>query len=252
MKNLLGKVEIKTNEKDFGEILANGIFAEFALSTSEYFDDISWQKILADDKFKNKIKIVHLPFFGLNLGSKEILIRKISREIIKKGIDFSLDLNVKKGVLHTGLIPLLPKNSIQRWLDNFYFELENLLNYSSKNNFTILLENTYESDGELFQKIFDRFDEENLKMCLDIAHVNCFSKMNSETWQNEFFDKIVHYHLSDNFGKDDEHLPLGKGNIDFSTIPFDNPHLTFTLEIKSETWSDSIEFLSKINPYFKK
>ncbi len=250
MENLLGKIGIKSIDKDFAEIFRNKMNAEFALSTSEYFDDISWQKKLNKAKFKDRIKVVHLPFFGLNLGSKEIMIRKISRDIIKKGIDFSLNLNVNKGVLHTGYVPLIPKVSITRWLDKFYFELENLLNYSSKNNFTILLENTYEKDIDLFKLILNKFNDDNLKMCLDIAHVNCFSNQNYETWFRAFQTKIVHFHLSDNNGKDDEHLALGKGNIDYSLLPFNNQNLTFTFETKSETWKDSIEFLTKKNLSF--
>ena len=249
MLNILGKVEINSMEKDFQAIVKNNLKAEFALSTSEYFDDFSWQKQILH--FKDKIKIIHLPFFGLNLGSKEIKIRNISRDIIKKGIDFSLKLDVNKCVIHTGYVPLLPKISIPRWLDNFYFELENLLNYSSKVNFIILLENTYEKDVDLFTQIFYKFKSDNLKMCLDVAHVNCFSYQNYETWYETFRDKIVHFHLSDNYGNDDEHLALGKGNIDYSLLPFNNRNLTFTFETKSETWKDSIEFLSKTNPHFK-
>jgi sugar phosphate isomerase/epimerase len=33
-----------------------------------------------------------------------------------------------------------------------------------------------------------------------------------------FSDRLAHVHMHDNHGKEDEHLPLGKGKIDFPEV----------------------------------
>ena len=75
---------------------------------------------------------------------------------------------------------------------------------------------------------------------LDIGHANLFDK-NIISFIRKFHKKLRHVHLHDNHGKIDEHLPLGKGNINFKRVIkelrkyYDG---TITLEIFSDNQKD--------------
>jgi len=54
-----------------------------------------------------------------------------------------------------------------------------------------------------------------MKVLLDVGHANIGQKKNLvESFFKGFSGKIVHLHLSDNKGKDDDHLPIGVGYVD--------------------------------------
>jgi len=56
-----------------------------------------------------------------------------------------------------------------------------------------------------------------LSLHLDIGHANLCGRDPVE-FINKFHRRIKHIHLHDNFGKTDQHLPLGDGSINFSKI----------------------------------
>jgi len=59
-----------------------------------------------------------------------------------------------------------------------------------------------------------------LGFLLDVGHANLNVEQNrTEEFLQAFYDRLVHVHLSDNFGKvEDLHLPLGAGNIEWRKI----------------------------------
>lgn len=73
-----------------------------------------------------------------------------------------------------------------------------------------------------------------LKLHLDFGHTN-FGKDSHEIFCKELGEHLVHVHFSDNRSRNDDHLPLGVGTVDWQqavdslkSISYDN---TITLEI---------------------
>jgi len=70
---------------------------------------------------------------------------------------------------------------------------------------------------EVFSMILNEVPD--LMIHLDVAHCNINQK---ENLTSEFFrllgDRIIHLHFSDNRGTEDDHLPLGCGNIKWNEI----------------------------------
>jgi len=73
-----------------------------------------------------------------------------------------------------------------------------------------------------------------LKLHLDFGHTN-FGKDGHQIFCKELGEHLVHVHFSDNRSRNDDHLPLGVGTIDWQqavdclkSIPYDN---TITLEV---------------------
>jgi sugar phosphate isomerase/epimerase len=87
-----------------------------------------------------------------------------------------------------------------------------------------------------FQEVFKSFPE--LRLTLDIGHANLGAGKNrSFEFIQLYGHRIGHVHANDNFGKDDNHLPIGAGIIDFKKILKDLNQAgydeTMTLEVFS-------------------
>ena len=84
---------------------------------------------------------------------------------------------------------------------------------------TLMLENfiTPFNTPEAFEKIIDEIPD--LKIHLDIGHCNLGSDNNlTEKFFRKLGRKIIHVHASDNKGRNDDHLPLGCGKIEWKKI----------------------------------
>ena len=99
--------------------------------------------------------------------------------------------------------------------------MKKLTEMASMNNVTVLIENspdtywTPEKIKELLYKVPD------LKLHIDIAHLFVGNDNGLELLQELLegsSDDLRHLHMHDNDGKDDQHLPIGAGKIDWEGV----------------------------------
>jgi len=209
---------------------------ELCYTNSEYFlNDNHFQFDLKRKFSKYSIPTVsHLPFYGIQFGCIDKSIAELSYKIVKSAMESAIDLGIKQGVMHLSLLPMMPHTAKGKWLKSFLMYFDRLLKYAENNEFTILLENTWEEDFSLIKQVLETYNSIHLKSCLDIAHVFCFSKTALDDWISALGNFLTHIHLSDNYGDEDSHLQIGKGNIPYDKIlPFLKKNandLTYTLE----------------------
>jgi sugar phosphate isomerase/epimerase len=94
-----------------------------------------------------------------------------------------------------------------------------------------------------FQSVFEAFPE--IRLTLDIGHANLGGGKNkSSEFIQRYGYRIGHVHANDNFGKEDSHLPIGAGIIDFEKI---------LKELKEAQYDETmtIEVFSKDRDYLK-
>jgi sugar phosphate isomerase/epimerase len=108
---------------------------------------------------------------------------------------------------------------------------------AAKMGMQIMVENTpgAYSSFEGLKSIFDRVP--GLGFHLDVGHAFVRRRRLNQLL-SAFKDRLTHVHLSDNRGREDDHLPLGAGNIDWEqvikalkTAGYDG---TFTIEVFSQ------------------
>jgi sugar phosphate isomerase/epimerase len=118
--------------------------------------------------------------------------------------------------------------------------LSELVKYAGENSVSVNLENLSET-VEDFESVLP--DVSNLGITLDVGHANLHSPRNkSMSFVEKMGKSIRHVHLHDNFGgnspKQDLHLPVGAGNVDFKSILKALVDVvyerTITLEVKTE------------------
>ena len=69
-------------------------------------------------------------------------------------------------------------------------------------------------DAGPIKHLMQRINDDRIGVCLDIGHAN-YSNIPVREWFEELGEWIGYMHLSDNHGQYDDHLPLGKGTIDW-------------------------------------
>jgi sugar phosphate isomerase/epimerase len=100
--------------------------------------------------------------------------------------------------------------------------IEAILNRATSLRMTLCLENMFPqahflSNPHEFQEVFESFPD--LRLTLDIGHANLGGGKNkSSEFIHQYGYRISHIHANDNFGKEDNHLPVGAGIIDFEKI----------------------------------
>lgn len=105
------------------------------------------------------------------------------------------------------------------FLENFTNSMRELTEFAGDQKVGLMLENVPPENGhplesiEYFSKVMDAVP--TLKFHLDVAHAFIENRMKGvKEYVDAFGDRLVHIHLHDNHGKQDEHLPLGSGKLD--------------------------------------
>jgi sugar phosphate isomerase/epimerase len=158
-------------------------------------------------KDRNRIKEVlsnhqleiigHLPTF-ISIADLYESIRKASIDENIKALEAGVEVGIKKFVIHPGTIRGMGRQVKDK--ANKYAE-------------------------KSLSTIFKKADELNVTLCIEnmfpetIAHAHIGTKKNrSPEFIRRYADKLSHLHISDNYGRDDSHLPVGAGMIYFWKI----------------------------------
>ena len=161
---------------------------------------------------------------------QEIFIPKM-----KKLMDFSPVLGIQKGTMHFWMD--------KRWAPDDLVQaktemLAELVAHASKRDMVLCLENPtaqHDTFGQIFEAV------PGLMMTMDIGHGELLSDVNTSFGFMEHLpDRIKHVHVHDNMGgtgvKDDLHLPLGEGIVEYPKILNQLKEMeyesTVTLEVK--------------------
>lgn len=171
---------------------------------------------------KYKMFVIGHTSWWAELGSNYEPVRKAWVEHGKRCIRVSSELGISLLNFHSHSRGMYNKEKAKKQiLNNSIKSLKELIKYGKKYNIKIMLENAAEN-GEItdlkdFKHIIDRVP--GLKVHLDVGHAFLFGGMkNIENFIKVFKNKLVHIHVSDNHGESDEHLPIGKGSINYSRV----------------------------------
>jgi sugar phosphate isomerase/epimerase len=189
---------------------------------------------------------VHAPFFDMNIAAFSPGIRKESVQITKKTVDFCYEVGGKTMIIHSGtqtyeqikdIMKGIPKENnplLKIQWDNNIDSLKQINDYANAKGITVCLENIgFNSVDQCFQDLLDirKAVGTSLQFTLDFGHARLGE--GAEEGIRLLGENIRHIHLHDNHGKNDDHLPVGDGNYDYSGFIdfFKNyPHI-ITLEV---------------------
>jgi sugar phosphate isomerase/epimerase len=202
--------------------------------------------------------IVHASYYDVNIASLNPQIGTASMQQIQEAIIFAADIDATIVDLHPGNLPRdYPKRCLQKSRKNLLKQLSHLMEIAENLQVIVSVEN--KQRGHNLQTI-STVDEQlaiireiSSKYCratFDVGHANTYS-CDLNDYARRIVPYLVNVHLHDNNGTKDEHLALGRGNIDFKSIlnildavQYSGP---FIIEVKS--WAgiqSSIRTITKL------
>ncbi len=166
--------------------------------------------------------VCHLPTF-VWLADLTDSIRRASLAEVLASLETVAALGVKKAVCHPAAISGMGAYAIETARRHAWASLAAIDSRAAELGVTLCLENMFPRsrfgvEVAEFREFFRRFP--TLMLTLDTGHANIGSGRGTRTMKfiDAFADRIGHLHVSDNFGKQDNHLPIGCGTIAFPKI----------------------------------
>ncbi len=158
--------------------------------------------------------VAHAPVH-CELGSLNDTVRNAWLEEAKMMINASSELGIKMVNFHIFFIET-EKSKKTRIMKNYVESFRHILKYADKKEIRLLVENTWEDIDDIQFIVDSKID---VGLNIDVGHAFIKGKMPFiiSLVQN-FPDNIHHFHMHDNNGHHDEHLPIGMGKINFQRI----------------------------------
>jgi sugar phosphate isomerase/epimerase len=164
---------------------------------------------------------VHAPFADINIASPSKPLLNTMLKRLKKSILYASALNSQVWVFHpglkTGISTFYPGKEWARNLKTARL----LFKSANAHGVEAAIENVPDPFPFIMKSMedFKRFYSgvnENIGLVLDIGHANINKQI--ELLLTTFADKIVHIHAHDNYGKSDQHLGIGYGNVNWEKV----------------------------------
>ena len=159
--------------------------------------------------------VLHGPFNELFPCAIDKKIRAVAAERYKQTIEAAQSYGINKLVIHGGYNPRIyykewyTPESIVFWQE-FVNEIPD--------DMVICLENVFEEEIWMLADIVRGVNDKRIRMCLDIGHVNAYSKVPVAKWIEECADIIEHFHIHNNDGTWDAHCQLYDGNMNMEEV----------------------------------
>lgn len=197
-----------------------GLTPEIALKASdlEGLDPAQVTRLAERINASGQRPTVHAPFFDLNPGAIDPLVREATAQRLSQSLAVAISLNARLMVVHPGFDHWRYPGMEHIWAENAHSFFRDLLNQDAEGKTCIALENIYERSPDTLLSLVDEIDSARLGHCFDIGHWNLFGRIPLETWLSQIGPRLFHLHLHDNTGTGDDHLPVGDGNIDFDQL----------------------------------
>ena len=176
-------------------------------------------------------RILHAPFNELFPCAIDKKARALAAQRYRQAIDLAKQYGAAKVVIHGGYNPWIyypvwyVGESVKFWKE-FLREDPGV---------QIVLENVLEEKPGMLLDIVACADHPNLRLCLDIGHVNAYSKIPVADWLEAWAPYLSHFHIHNNDGSWDTHSALDCGTIPIRELLAQAealcPDATFTLEL---------------------
>ncbi len=197
-------------------------------------------------KLENKVVTFHAPFLDLNPGAIDSYVLEATRRRFLELKPIVRMFEPEVIVFHTGFHPRKTPHAYDEWLEK---SVETFKAVSEELEVKIALENVFESDPKPIVDLISRLPS-NIGVCIDVGHINLFSRISVNSWIETFKERIFEFHIHNNNGMEDEHLSIRKGSLNFEEIfaiidTLDTEYI-LTLEAKKESEQlDSLNYIRR-------
>ncbi|RLI98356.1 MAG: hypothetical protein DRO99_00865 [Candidatus Aenigmatarchaeota archaeon] len=206
---------------------------------------------IASDFSKNALKIrkaleksgiyatLHMAYWA-DLGTEIEHVRKAWIEEAKRSATLAGDMGARKMVAHArvqGMSMLFPK-SRKEVMKNFVESFSEIAEHAHRHGVRLVIENEPFAEKRMLVKDFVYLAKRVKKAGITLDTGHAYIGNGNDTVKDfirRVGGRIEHCHFSDNHGTDDEHLPIGMGDLNYDMIVSELKRIrykrTITLEI---------------------
>lgn len=196
---------------------------------------------------------LHGAFLDVTVHSDDPLVYNASLQRVRQSMDIAKQLGIRGVVFHTNFIPNFRVAYYQKnWLErNEKFWRQMLKEYP---DLCIFMENMFDEEPDLLAALAERMkDETRFGVCFDYAHA-CVFGHDIDDWVNRLAPYTQHMHINDNDLKDDLHMIVGDGQIDWDyftkVLREKGIETSVLLEMRGpEAQEKSVEYMQKHKVY---
>jgi sugar phosphate isomerase/epimerase len=175
---------------------------------------------------KARVKLAAHAIDGPSLFIPSPRAAKAAVSDLKRVMDQAKEAGISRVVMHLGWEmyyaldgrPKFLHDAYPEWYERSVTDSIDELKRHARGRTRLCIENVGGFRFGFVHRILDRMLGGSLGLCFDVGHVNTLSPAKRRK-ELAFFRRhrrlIFHSHLHDNHGREDEHLAIGMGNIDF-------------------------------------
>jgi len=262
MRRLIEKIQVNIPfnmlyDSHLDLFIKNGLNPEIGLDchTLERFSLADFADIAARLHERGLTITLHAPFLDLSPGSPDPAVRDLTCRRFEQMLTLVPVFKPKTVVCHAGYDWQRYSQLRDVWVENSLKTWSWLSARISDAGGQLMLENVYESGPEEMRILFESLERQRVGFCLDTGHQAVFSSSSLDTWLESLGSYLGQLHLHDNSGQNDDHLALGKGEIDFKAffqhlkaVKKEPPVITLEPHRERDFWP-SLEYLATVWPW---
>lgn len=176
-------------------------------------------------------RVLHGPFNELFPCAIDLKARELAQFRFSQAAALAREYGAAKLVLHGGFNP-------QMYYHQWYVEQSILFwrEFLTKlpEGLTVCVENVLEPAPDMLLDILRGVGNPRLRLCLDVGHVNAYSKVSARDWIEKYGAYLSHLHIHNNDGTWDTHSALYEGTLpirELLEIAMGQEGVTATLEL---------------------
>ena len=194
---------------------------------------------------------IHGPFMDLSPGAVDLKVREVTMQRFSNIMDFAGILMPRAIVFHSGYEKWKYDGRTDIWIEGSLKTWRPINKRAADMGVKIAIENIFEDEPDHLRLLAKEMNSDNFGLCFDTGHFNLFSKLPLSEWIQMIKPYIVELHLHDNSRYADEHLAIGDGDFDFTTLfrELEGTDCVYTLEAHSV--EDVKKSLERLKDYLK-
>lgn len=180
--------------------------------------------------------ILHGPFTEIHPAAIDYRAKQLASRRLNEAFQVSHSLGINRMVVHSGWLPFIYFKEWQVEKSILFWE-EFMADKPS--DFNIYIENVLEDEPLMLLDMMKGFRDPRIGLCLDIGHANAMTcpEYSVEDWICVLSPYIRHFHIHNNHGTEDSHLPLQTGSMNMTNIfriisDYCKDDVTYTIEAR--------------------
>ena len=157
----------------------------------------------------------HATFSEIHPAAIDPKARALAMERLHQAGDLAVKYGADKMIVHSGYVPLV---YFKEWHEDRSVEFWEELMAARNDDLKIVIENVMDDEPYMMAKLMERITHPNIKMCFDVGHAACISKVDVLEWIDVLAPYIGHIHIHNNDGTHDWHKPIFDGRVDMEAF----------------------------------